>query len=174
MKDARIMNEPEKVEALVVATAKAVKAIGKVLEERWQLGVAIKSVNIMSEALYALEGEKRPQRVYDICVDFDGVIHSYTSGWKGAVVIPDPPVEGAFAWLKEMTARGDFRINIYSSRSKERGAIEAMKVWFVEHGLPKEVLTPDTIECMYGKHAMITGHGVTPHVFLDASKHEQK
>ena len=26
-----------------------------------------------------------------LCLDFDGVVHSYTSGWKGADVIPDPP-----------------------------------------------------------------------------------
>lgn len=62
-----------------------------------------------------------------LCVDFDGVIHSYTSGWQGATVIPDPPVPGAIFWL--FRARELFEINIYSSRSKHPGGIEAMKSW---------------------------------------------
>jgi hypothetical protein len=34
-----------------------------------------------------------------ICVDFDGVLHSYASGWKGAGVVADGPVDGAIEWL---------------------------------------------------------------------------
>lgn len=37
-----------------------------------------------------------------ICIDFDGVLHSYTSGWQGEDVASDPPVPGAIEWLREM------------------------------------------------------------------------
>lgn len=60
-----------------------------------------------------------------LCVDFDGVIHSYTSGWKGETVIPDPPVPGAIAWLWKATEF--FDVQIYSSRSKSEGGRDAMR-----------------------------------------------
>ena len=36
-----------------------------------------------------------------LALDFDGVLHSYTSGWQGADVISDPPVPGAIEFLME-------------------------------------------------------------------------
>lgn len=63
-----------------------------------------------------------------LCLDFDGVCHSYTSGWKGAAVIPDPPVPGTFCFL--LDACYHFEVNIFSSRSNQEGGIEAMKEWF--------------------------------------------
>ena len=68
-----------------------------------------------------------------LCVDFDGVVHSYTSGWQGAMVIPDPPVPGALHWLWKATEWWD--VKIYSSRSKEEGAIMAMRTWMILHSL---------------------------------------
>lgn len=65
-----------------------------------------------------------------IVVDFDGVIHSYTSGWKGPEVINDPPVPGALDWLVD--AVEDFEIQILSSRSSQAGGREAMKTWLVK------------------------------------------
>lgn len=66
-----------------------------------------------------------------LCVDFDGVIHSYTSGWKGAAVIPDPPVPGALDWLYR--ASKVFTVMIYSSRSKDPEGIAAMQTWLGYH-----------------------------------------
>lgn len=69
---------------------------------------------------------------YIICCDFDGVLHSYISGWKGDAEIPDPPVKGAMAWLDTMTSgenRTKFWVNVYSSRSKTTAGVDAMKSW---------------------------------------------
>jgi hypothetical protein len=66
-----------------------------------------------------------------LCLDFDGVIHSYASGWKGADVIPDPPVDGAVAFM--LNALRQFDVVIFSSRSNQRGGIAAMKKWLKDH-----------------------------------------
>ena len=50
-----------------------------------------------------------------LCLDFDGVVHSYTSGWKGALTIPDPPVAGALRFIIE--ADQHFKVAIFSSRA---------------------------------------------------------
>lgn len=63
-----------------------------------------------------------------LSVDFDGVIHSYKSGWKGAHVIPDGPVPGAIAWLLSMLDAG-FDVAIFSSRSKNPFGRFAMMRW---------------------------------------------
>ena len=62
-----------------------------------------------------------------LCLDFDGVIHSYTSGWQGADVIPDPPVPGAIPALWSYI--NHFHVHIFSSRSNQDGGIQAMKDW---------------------------------------------
>ena len=66
-----------------------------------------------------------------LSVDFDGVIHSYTSGWQGARNIPDMPVTNALGFLVEATHY--FKVNIYSSRSNQFGGRRAMKRWLKKH-----------------------------------------
>lgn len=75
-----------------------------------------------------------------LCLDFDGVIHSYSSGWKGADVIPDAPVPGALRFIA--AAMEHFTVAIYSSRSGQPGGINAMIEWLgywsvdKQHGMP--------------------------------------
>ena len=65
-----------------------------------------------------------------LCLDFDGVCHSYVSGWRGADVIPDPPVAGLLEFIAE--ARRHFDIRIFSTRSHQKGGEAAMVRWFEE------------------------------------------
>ncbi len=66
-----------------------------------------------------------------LSLDFDGVLHSYESGWKGADVIPDSPVSGAMKFLSDAVEQ--FDVWIYSSRSNQEGGIDAMTSWLKEH-----------------------------------------
>ncbi len=77
-----------------------------------------------------------------LCLDFDGVIHSYASGWKGADVIPDPPVSGALQFI--VAAMEHFTVAIFSSRSCQPGGLGAMQQWLgywsvdEVHGMPHD------------------------------------
>jgi hypothetical protein len=66
-----------------------------------------------------------------LCVDFDGVIHSYTTPWINEHTIPDPPVPGALLWLHDCTEF--FRVVIYSSRSRTAEGRQAMLNWMIDH-----------------------------------------
>jgi hypothetical protein len=91
-----------------------------------------------------------------ICVDFDGVIHSYTSGWRGIDVIPDPPVTGAIEWLllhlpipEALGMSAPYvgpEVVIYSSRSKERKGLNAMRKWLIENGVNEWYFKDDILK----------------------------
>ncbi len=73
-----------------------------------------------------------------LCIDFDGVVHSYVSGWQGPGVIPDPPVEGAFDAIREYMKEYD--VCILSVRNGYPEGIAAMKKWFVKYGWPADIV----------------------------------
>ena len=92
---------------------------------------------------------------WSIAVDFDGVIHQYTSKWTRPGDIKDPPMPGAFEWLERMVKY--FKVVIYSSRitphddqpATDTEGLLAVVAWFQEHELPQKVL--DKLELWVGK-----------------------
>ena len=73
-----------------------------------------------------------------VCVDFDRVIHSYTTPWSGTTNIPDPPNKGAFQWLTEMVQHYD--VHVFSARCQDVHGVSAIKLWMRKHGLSEEVI----------------------------------
>lgn len=80
-----------------------------------------------------------------VCLDFDGVIHSYESGWCGFDQIPDDPVPGAINAIVEYAKH--FEVHIFSTRignptgtGPNQCAERAVCEWFLKHGLPRDVL----------------------------------
>lgn len=81
---------------------------------------------------------KAPKKNKDrpiLCLDFDGVLHWYRSGWQGVNEIDDEPVPGAVEFVKR--AQEVFSVVVYSSRSSHAGGIEAMRAWMQKHGFPE-------------------------------------
>lgn len=92
-----------------------------------------------------------PPKKWTIAVDFDGVLHQYTS--KFDINLLDPPMPGAFEWLTALVK--DFKVIIHSCRFSPKAsadgeissrawyfaekAQDSAAAWFKEHGLPKEV-----------------------------------
>lgn len=68
-----------------------------------------------------------------VVMDFDGVIHSYSSRWRGAALIPDPPVEGICEAIQEI--RRHYRLVVVSSRCSQEGGIEAIKAYLKKHDI---------------------------------------
>jgi hypothetical protein len=68
-----------------------------------------------------------------LCLDFDGVIHSYTSGWCGAEIIPDPPIHGTASAIERL--RKSFRVAVHSPRCRTLEGRTAIENWLKQHGI---------------------------------------
>jgi hypothetical protein len=60
-------------------------------------------------------GEQLPPFVRRMALDFDGVVHQHVSKWTGPLDIHDPPVPGAFAFIRDLLAR-DWVVFIHTTR----------------------------------------------------------
>jgi hypothetical protein len=96
--------------------------------------------------------ERKPHGKLILNLDFDGVMHSYSSGWQGADNIPDPPVPGLFEWIAK--ALPHFEVHVFSARSKEEAGRKAMYEW-VKHYAGVEIA--DQLTFTAEKGAMFIG-----------------
>lgn len=101
-----------------------------------------------------------------VVFDFDGVIHSYTSGWKGVSTIPDPPVPGIAKAIAEIRAAG-YRVVVVSTRCAEPEGKAAVERYLHYFGIyvdavmaekpPALVYIDDRAICFDGKPAGLLG-----------------
>lgn len=78
-----------------------------------------------------------------ICIDFDGVIHGYQSGWQGEASCPDPPVSGAIEFIR--TALVDYDIVIHSTRANSERGRRAIEKYLRDNGLSEDALRHITL-----------------------------
>lgn len=69
-----------------------------------------------------------------VVFDFDGVIHSYKSGWRGANIIPDPPVPGIGKAITDIREAG-YEVIVVSTRCAEPAGYEAVRAWLMDNGI---------------------------------------
>ena len=68
----------------------------------------------------------------NVVLDFDGVIHSYVSGWQGIDVVPDPPVLGIGEEIDRIRAAG-YRVVVVSTRCADPAGMGAVMKYLNEH-----------------------------------------
>lgn len=68
-----------------------------------------------------------------LCFDFDGVIHSYKSGWNGFTNADDKPVDGIKEALNILKEK--YEIVVYSSRCKHKEGIECIENYMKKYNL---------------------------------------
>ncbi len=86
-----------------------------------------------------------------ICLDFDGVLNSYTSGWTGLTDLPDTPVLGAQDFCKALIDAG-YYVVILSTRFTPRKpgddpafeadtlvGVKTVQAWLEKYNFPKEL-----------------------------------
>lgn len=69
-----------------------------------------------------------------VVFDFDGVIHSYTSGWVSIAEIPDPVVPGIKTAIKDIREHG-YRVVVVSSRCSNPMGYTAVKKYLKDNDI---------------------------------------
>lgn len=84
--------------------------------------------------LEGLYGKETMQKA--LCIDFDGTLHKYSSGWQGDDIVQDPPVDGAVEACHALAEAG-WKLYVLSSRTKLHPVAE----WLAKYKFPPMTLT---------------------------------
>lgn len=90
-----------------------------------------------------MKNVKEFTRKLRILFDFDGVIHSYKSGWHGVDLALDSPVEGIRECINEMKNDGNYEIVIYSSRCGHEKGIKCIEEYCKNHKIYYDEISKD-------------------------------
>ena len=84
-----------------------------------------------------------------ICLDFDGVLHSYTHGWTGTRPT-DLPTPGAVMFTRWLLQRG-YQVVVQSTRARLTDGHQAILDWLKHYGFPYAigVVTEKPAACLY-------------------------
>lgn len=80
--------------------------------------------------------------VKTVVFDFDGVIHSYVSGYKGKSVIPDPPVPGIREAIEEIRTSG-YAVIVVSTRCSDPEGLKAVSMWLADNRITVDHIQSD-------------------------------
>lgn len=69
-----------------------------------------------------------------VVFDFDGVIHSYESGWQGETTIPDLPVPGIREAIGAIRDAG-YMVAVVSTRCTTEAGIKAVNEYLLRNGI---------------------------------------
>jgi len=111
-----------------------------------------------------------------IAIDFDGVLHSYTSGWTGQVPY-DPPVDGAQQAMAKLLEQ-DHKLVVFTCRinATEKDDLNSWQVhnvlrqWFRANGFPSEFWDDDKHgSAVFTTSDLVEITGTKPHadIYID-------
>lgn len=89
-----------------------------------------------------MKKKKADNTCMTICFDFDGVIHSYVSGWHGTDVIPDRMVTGIGKLIRKLKADG-YRIVIFTTRAILDVGHEAVRKYLNRRHIPYDLISAE-------------------------------
>lgn len=74
-----------------------------------------------------------------VVFDLDGVIHSYSSGWKGETIIPDPIVPGIDEAIAEIREAG-YCVAVVSTRCASPEGLKAVTQYLADNSIEVDII----------------------------------